>query len=295
MDGEDTHFVIVAITANRIAAPSSAGVAGKSKYRYDVCLSFRGEDTSHSYTVHLHDALCRKGINAFIDDEKLGKGERISPTLLKAIEKSRISIIVFSKNYATSTWCLDELVRIIQCKKEKNQLVMPLFYNVDPMDVQNQRNSFGDAMAALEDRLRDDWKKVRKWRSALSEAASLSSAWLLEDGYGCGFIEKIVEDVYAMLPPKCLHCREYMVGLEPRIEMMKSLLDHSNDGICMLGIYGTGGIEKTTLADRLCGIVHLWQTLLTEILEEKNTRFGSVDKGISRIKHRLSHKSSIGS
>ncbi|XP_028793762.1 toll/interleukin-1 receptor-like protein [Neltuma alba] len=168
-----------AATAIRMAAPSSAVFAGKSKYRYDVFLSVRGEDTRHSFTVHLYDALRRKGINAFIDDKKLGKGERISPTLLMAIEKSRIAIIVFSRNYATSTWCLDELAHIIRCKKEKNQLVMPVFYNVNPMDVQYQSNSFGDAMAALEDRFRDDLKKVRKWRSALSEAASLPSAWLL--------------------------------------------------------------------------------------------------------------------
>ncbi|XP_028769773.1 TMV resistance protein N-like [Neltuma alba] len=167
--------------AIRVSAPSSHGVAREPKYRYDVFLSFRGEDTRHSFTVILYNALRRKGINAFIDDKKLGKGEQISPTLLKAIDKSRISIIVFSLNYATSTWCLDELAHIIQCKTEKNQMVMPIFYKVDPKDVQYQRNSFGEAMAAHEVRFRNDLEKVRKWRFALSEAASLPSAWLFND------------------------------------------------------------------------------------------------------------------
>ncbi|XP_054777994.1 TMV resistance protein N-like [Prosopis cineraria] len=286
----------------------------KYRYEYDIFLSFRGEDTRHSFTEILYDALRRKGINAFIDDKKLGKGEEISPTLLKAIERSRISIIVFSTNYATSTWCLEELAHIVWCRKQKNQAVMPIFYKVDPLDVQYQRNSFEEAMAALEDRFRDDLEKVRKWRSALSEAASLSSAWLFEDGYELGFIEKIVEDAYAMLPPKRFHNTDHLVGLEPRIEELMSLLNKSNDRVCMLGIHGTGGVGKTTIAkaiynsifyhfegscflfdvkeasNKYQGIVRLQETLLSEIVEEKRMKFGSIDEGISNIKHRLSQK-----
>ncbi|XP_054777358.1 disease resistance protein RPV1-like [Prosopis cineraria] len=107
---------------------------------------------------------------------------------------------------------LDELAHIIWCKEEKNQLVTPIFYKVYAMDVQFQRNSFGEAMAAHEaGRFRDGLEKVRKWRSALFEAASLSSAWLFEDGHEFGFIERIVEDVYAMLPPKPFHSIEHSI------------------------------------------------------------------------------------
>ncbi|XP_028793758.1 TMV resistance protein N-like [Neltuma alba] len=302
--------------ATQVETTSSFGSNNKTKYRYDVFLSFRGEDTRRTFTVPFYNALRCKGINAFIDDRKLGKGEEISPTLLRAIERSRISFIVFSRNYATSTWCLEELAHIIWCQKQKNQLVMPIFYKVDPLDVQYQKNSFQEAMAALEDRFRDDLEKVRKWRSALFEAASLSPAWLFEeDGYDeGGFIEGIAEDAYARLPPKRFHDVDYIVGLEPCIEEVMSLLDESDNSVSMLGIHGAGGIGKTTLAKAIynsiffyfegaCflfdvreaskkyqGVVRLQQTLLSEVLEEKKMKFGSVDEGISKIKHRLSHK-----
>ncbi|XP_054791327.1 disease resistance protein RUN1-like isoform X3 [Prosopis cineraria] len=303
--------------AIQVAAPSSSlgFTSSKTKYRYDVFLSFRGEDTRLTFTVRLHDALCRKGINAFIDDKKLAKGEEISPTLLKAIEKSRISIIVFSTNYATSTWCLEELARIVWCRKQKNQVVMPIFYKVDPLDVQKQRNSFGEAMADHKaGRFKNEQEKVQKWRAALHEAASLSPAWLFEDGCESGFIERIVEHAYSMIPPKRFQNIDHMVGLETRIEEVMSLMDKSDDRVCMLGIYGTGGIGKTTLAkalyklifyqfDGACflfdvreesnkyqSIIRLQQTLLSEILGEQKMQLNSVDEGISYIKHRLSSK-----
>ncbi|KAK9995449.1 hypothetical protein SO802_020135 [Lithocarpus litseifolius] len=82
---------------------------------FDVFLSFRGQDTRHGFISHLYEALRSRDIHTFIDD-KLPRGENISAELLKAIENSTMSIIVFSKNYASSP-CLDELAKIVECKK----------------------------------------------------------------------------------------------------------------------------------------------------------------------------------
>lgn len=117
--------------------PPSAG------WTYDVFLSFRGEDTRKSFTDHLYAALYRKGLHVFRDDKGLERGEVISARLSQAIEESRYSIIVFSRNYAYSTWCLGELVRIVKCKNTSDQrLIFPIFYDVEPTVVRKQTSSF---------------------------------------------------------------------------------------------------------------------------------------------------------
>ena len=154
------------------SSPSSS--SSTHQWKYEVFLSFRGEDTRKSFTDHLHQALCRKGIKTFIDDQ-LRRGEQISPALLRAIEDSRFSVIIFSENYASSSWCLDELVKILDCVKEMGSTALPVFYNVDPSHVRNQRASYAEAFSKHEQIYREkNMEKVVKWREALTAAAGLS-------------------------------------------------------------------------------------------------------------------------
>ncbi|XP_028751285.1 TMV resistance protein N-like [Neltuma alba] len=101
----------------------------KSKYVYDVFLSFRGEDTCKSFTSHLHITLKNAGIETFMDNG-IRRGENISSTLRQAIENSRMSIIIFSINYAGSRWCLQELEKIMKCHRTTGQEVLLIFYGV---------------------------------------------------------------------------------------------------------------------------------------------------------------------
>nr|XP_024929562.2 TMV resistance protein N-like [Ziziphus jujuba var. spinosa] len=140
-------------------------------------LSFRGEDARKSFTDHLYEALNDdKGIYTFRDDKKLERGKDVAPELLKAIEESRFAILVFSKDYASSTWCLIELAKIVECKKNLGLTVLPVFYHVEPTDVRNQKGEFGNAFAKHEEEAvsEEDIRKVNKWREALTEDARIS-------------------------------------------------------------------------------------------------------------------------
>ena len=144
-------------------------------------LSFRGEDTRKSFIDHLHRALCQRGVNTVIDDQ-LGRGQEISPALVKAVEESRFSIIIFSENYASSTWCLEELVKIIDCTKVMGRAALPVFYNLDPSHVRKQTGCFAQAFAKHEEVYKEQMEKVIKWREALTEAAKISG-WDSRDRY----------------------------------------------------------------------------------------------------------------
>ena len=157
-----------------MALPINQGVSFSSsthQWDYDVFLNFRGKDTGNGFTNYLYQNLCDKGIKTFIDND-FRKGENISMELLKTIKSSRISIIIFSKNYAFSTWCFDELVAILNCK-QSGQLVRPVFYKVDPSDVHMQKGNFKVALDEHEKKFKHNKERVKRWREVLIEAANL--------------------------------------------------------------------------------------------------------------------------
>jgi hypothetical protein len=172
----------MASMSTKNASSSSSSSSSTPRWKYDAFLSFRGEDTRNNFTDHLYCALKQKGIFTFRDDEKLERGKSISPELLKAVEESRFAIVIFSRNYASSTWCLDEFTEIVGCMKEKGMTVLPVFYNVDPSDVRKQAGTFGEAFDVHEERFKHNIEKVQKWRDALKEVANIAGWTLPADG-----------------------------------------------------------------------------------------------------------------
>ncbi|GKG42652.1 TMV resistance protein N-like protein, partial [Tanacetum coccineum] len=75
-----------------------------------------------------------------------------------------------SGNYATSTWCLDELSLILEQRRDRNHFVLPVFYHVDPSHVGKQEGSF---MIAASSSGRWTNENVKRWKSALTEVVGV--------------------------------------------------------------------------------------------------------------------------
>ncbi|KAK3416257.1 hypothetical protein EUGRSUZ_H01702 [Eucalyptus grandis] len=284
------------------------------KGSYHVFLSFRGTDVRNSFLGHLYGALDQKGIYSYVDSEELRKGEQITPALIKAIEDSRIAIIVFSEDYASSQWCLEEVEKIMECKEQRGLTVFPVFYKVEPREVRTPRGSYRKAMVKHERKFGRDSEKVKRWKKALYDASSLSG-WDLNDKDEADSIKRIVQAISMQLDQTPLYVAKHPVGIRPRVVELESMLNlESDDDVLMIGLWGQGGIGKTTLAKALYNdifrrfefscflaniretskdskdLVSLQEKLLSEILRGKELTVFSVDGGIKLIQDRLCHK-----
>ncbi|KAJ9558730.1 hypothetical protein OSB04_013344 [Centaurea solstitialis] len=244
---------------DRLLGGSTSSSSSPLDPRYDVFLSFRGSDTRFSFTDHLYERLNSHNITTFLDDEEIKTGASLKPKLESAIKASQASIIVLSKNYASSTWCLDELALILEQQlRNPNYVVIPIFYHVEPTDVRKQQNSFGEAMEKHKQRMKTETdpekinqlaKKIERWREALSKVADLKG----ETAQGrkeTDLIKQIVTNIHHSVDV-LLSCRQPppIFGRHYEIKYITTWLkDGSSHTVDVLTISGISGIGKTTLA-----------------------------------------------
>ncbi|KAK2369851.1 disease resistance protein RPV1 [Trifolium repens] len=234
------------------ASISSMDYNNYQSYKYDVFISFRGPDTRNTFVDHLYAHLTRKGIFAFKDDKRLEKGESLSPQLLQAIKNSRVSIIVFSERYAESTWCLEEMATIAQCRKDLKQTVFPVFYDIDPSHVRKQTGVYQNAFLLHMNKFKHDHNKVLRWSRAMVDLTEVVG-WDVRYKPEFREIKNIVQEVIKLLGHKFSGFAEDFIGIQPRVEELESLLklNSKDDEFRAIGIWGMAGIGKTTLASVL--------------------------------------------
>nr|AXU93577.1 RPP4/RPP5-like protein [Arabidopsis thaliana] len=288
-----------------------ASSSSPSSWRYDVFPSFSGVDVRNTFLSHLIQALDRRSINTIntFMDHGIVRSSIIADELISAIREARISIVIFSENYASSTWCLNELVDVHKCYEKGDQMVIPVFYGVDPSEVRKQIGKFGDVFKKTCEEKPEDKKQI--WVKALTDISNIAGEDLRNGPNDAHMVEKIADDVSNKLfhPPNGFGD---LVGIEDHIEAIKlKLCLESKEARIMVGIWGQSGIGKSTIGRALysqlsrqfhhrafvtykstsgsdvSGMKLSWEKeLLSEILGQKDIKiehFGVVEQ---RLKHK---------
>ncbi|CAI0396576.1 unnamed protein product [Linum tenue] len=268
------------------STPSSSSLVLPPKH--DVFISFRGSDVRDTFLSHLYSYLERhKKFAVYKDYSDLKRGEEISPSLLDAIERSACYIAIFSPNYADSPWCLDELVRILDCCQRYGRRVVPVFYGgVDPSHVENQTGSYRKLPKGEAD------GKIRSWRAALTKAAAISGFDSRVTRPESKLIEEICRAVLQALSAQMVpasYSNVGLVGIERRMNEIEQWVTSGSKNLT-IGLWGTGGIGKTTLAkafyDRFSSqfdVFYFWSDFSDQLSASSHLRDGLQNDFFSRL------------
>ncbi|KAL6326305.1 hypothetical protein AAG906_005499 [Vitis piasezkii] len=263
-------------------SPSSSSKS-THQFTYEVFLSFRGEDTRYGFTDHLYEALISCGIRTFRDDEELARGGVIASELLEAIEESKILSSFFGK---LCLW------------GNRGRRILPIFYHVDPSHVRKQRGVMKRHLLITK----------RKQMGRKGEDSKVEK-------YEARLIKEIIDVILKELNSKLLlHVSKNIVGMNFHLEKLKSLIKIESNDVRMIGIYGLGGIGKTTIAKVVynnishqfesriflenvrerskdySSLLQLQKELLNGVMKGKNKKISNVHEGINVIRNRFHSK-----
>ncbi|KAG2302673.1 hypothetical protein Bca4012_061004 [Brassica carinata] len=163
-------------------------MAVSSSLSHFVFPSFHGPDVRKGILSHLHIVFARKKITVF-NDQAMERCQPIGSALIQAIREAKASIVLISKNYASSRCCLDELLEILKCKESSGQIVMPIFYDVDPSDVKKQKGDFGVIFKTTCEGATEEQK--RRWIEALTCVATITGEHSRNCADEAAMLEKI--------------------------------------------------------------------------------------------------------
>ncbi|KAH9288600.1 hypothetical protein KI387_032717 [Taxus chinensis] len=296
-----------------IEPPGIRRKVDESRRLYDVFINHRGPDVKDTLATQLYNSLRELGISAFLDSKEKELGDSLPSTIETAIRSAAVHIAIFSKKYAESPWCLAELVLMLQSKAK----IVPVFYDVQPGVLRHiEKGVYADAFTNYEKKSRY-LQKLKEWKEALQSVSFLTGEEFNGD---CKNIVSAVQKEYERIKPK-LPVAKYPVGLHKLVQdFEKECLDelvHDFESQCrmseegkdkpkIVGIFGMGGIGKTTLSKELFNrkrsqysrgcflfdvreayvkreVPSLQMQLVKDIFDENPSNFKSIEEGASYI------------
>ncbi|KAG0598294.1 hypothetical protein M758_12G062000 [Ceratodon purpureus] len=183
-----------------------------------------------------------------------------------------------------------------ESKKDSSRItIIPLFYLISidefkDIKIQNQWIVQWEKWYEEDNRI-----KVEEWKDALKVLASING--LERDCGDVKFREKIVTEVCALVSLETRWDDSHIQGRSRSCKIIQDKMNqvptNSNSRVCIVGLYGVGGIGKTTISKALCNNLALKfcdNVCHIELASGSELELLKVLKKLSKIRHDLLDK-----
>eukprot|EP00250_Pteridium_aquilinum_P022403 c25372_g3_i1 orf=1239-5492(-) len=236
---------------------------------YHVFISHRGPDSKKTLVDNLHELFLLTGFTCFVDYGALVEGEKSWPSIVSAIHHSEVHVIVISRLFVESDWCLEEVHQIMHVRLSGK--VVPVFYGVDPSYLRSSATEIE----------RRTHTSAGIWAEALRSLSKLSGFRLDQtSGFEGQLAQRILSKVAQLIENRALYINPV---LEDRYRIQANEAERCLDldsadskAVVSLGIAGVPHVGKSTIAKLLFNKLHMRfqaSSILLDVRERaKSTR-----------------------
>ncbi|KAG0601427.1 hypothetical protein M758_11G109900 [Ceratodon purpureus] len=274
-------------------AESSTSTHRSALSGLSIFLSHSGAQKNFVEQLCVDLESCNRSVFFDKRSDSLPKGEPFPQHIFDAIQECQVGVVVLSEEFFSSKWPMLELVAMSKRMRLGNSRlrIMPIFLSMSPVECRDVTNHGRWLSTWCEWAQEDKRMDVEEWKEAVKLLGPMNG-FVYKEGLGeVKFRKEIVKEICKVVRPTTTWDDSHVEGGSRLCKIICDKLDtmQACTQARVVGVYGVGGVGKTTLCKSLCN--HLFREYEGKVCHVELKEGGNKLELLRQVLRRLTYTS----